>query len=64
MLPKKFFPLPIAWLLGLLLLVANPPASFAQEKSASPAAPQNSTFPALLISDIHFDPLHDPGKVP
>jgi sphingomyelin phosphodiesterase acid-like 3 len=64
MLLKRLFPLPIVCLLGLVLLVITSPASFAQENSASLAAPQNSTFPALLISDLHFDPLYDPGKVP
>ena len=33
----------------------------AQPRSAKSAAGQ--TIPALMVSDIHFDPFHDPGKV-
>jgi sphingomyelin phosphodiesterase acid-like 3 len=37
----------------------------AQAQSAKPAAPQaQAAVPALLLSDIHFDPFSDPAKVP
>jgi len=36
---------------------ATPPAH--QQISSS----QNATIPALFVSDIHFDPFHDPAKV-
>ena len=72
---SKFSRRPIVLLLGLLLLLASPQISYAQEQPASPApqgephppagaaAAEEPTFPALLVSDIHFDPFHDPGKV-
>lgn len=34
----------------------------AQSRAASSAPGQGRTIPALLISDIHFDPFHDPAK--
>jgi sphingomyelin phosphodiesterase acid-like 3 len=30
---------------------------------AVPSGRQDSTIPALMVSDLHFDPFHDPGKV-
>ena len=32
--------------------------------SATPAKAADATIPALLVGDIHFDPFHDPAKVP
>jgi sphingomyelin phosphodiesterase acid-like 3 len=31
--------------------------------AATPSIAPNATIPALFISDIHFDPFHDPGRV-
>jgi sphingomyelin phosphodiesterase acid-like 3 len=45
--------------LALPILVLSP--ALAQP---APFDPPPSTIPALLISDIHFDPLRDPAKVP
>ena len=50
---------------GMFLCLAAGNASRAQGKhhhDAAPAAPTESGATALLISDIHFDPFHDPGK--
>jgi sphingomyelin phosphodiesterase acid-like 3 len=44
-------------LIALLSIVSLP----AQAQSAPPTAP---TVPALLLSDIHLDPFHDPAKLP
>ena len=41
--------------------------ALAQQTQAAPHAAKVSasqTIPALMVSDIHFDPFHDPGKVP
>lgn len=72
---RKFSGLQITCLFGLLLLPACLQTGYAQERP-EPSAPQepsqaaaavtaaeDQTFPALLVSDIHFDPFHDPGKV-
>ncbi len=34
----------------------------AQSRAANSAPDKDRTIPALLVSDIHFDPFHDPGK--
>lgn len=49
---------------GLALGLAIAPACHAQGKhhGADAAPPANAGATALLISDIHFDPFHDPGK--
>ena len=39
------------------------PASVAKTQTASAAHREAGSVPALLLSDIHFDPFHDPGKV-
>ena len=39
------------------------PASALKARSASSAQAEGPTIPALFISDIHFDPFHDPAKV-
>jgi sphingomyelin phosphodiesterase acid-like 3 len=44
----------------LLMVAALPMAGFAE---AQPAPQVGRNIPALLVSDIHFDPLHDPGKI-
>jgi len=43
------------------LLLAG--ASFAQQVYPTPR-PSQATIPALLVSDIHFEPFFDPAKVP
>src|ERR1035441_4856283 len=57
---------------GLLIGLTQIPRSLAQEArpalatkalSASAAQSEGRTIPALFISDIHFDPFHDPAKV-
>jgi hypothetical protein len=57
---------------GLLIGLTQIPRSLAQEarpalatkaRSASAAQAEGRTIPALFISDIHFDPFHDPAKV-
>ena len=72
---RKFSGLQIAFCLWLLVLAACPlarggqaqPASSSQDRqrqrSTDAADMGNRTFPALLVSDIHFDPFHDPEKV-
>lgn len=35
----------------------------ASAKRGSHAGAANETIPALMVSDIHFDPFHDPGKI-
>ena len=58
-------------LAGLCLGSAQTPAALAQTDrstpatrphSANPAKAATETIPALFLSDIHFDPLHDPAK--
>src|ERR1035438_6375561 len=39
------------------------PASAPKARPASSAQGEGRTIPALFISDIHFDPFHDPAKV-
>ncbi|MGB7198544.1 MAG: metallophosphoesterase [Acidobacteriaceae bacterium] len=61
------------WLCSLLLsLISLPSVAAAQDSippaprpaSAAPtAAEPDATIPALFISDIHFDPFHDPARV-
>ena len=72
---RKFFRLQSFYCLWLLVLVACPlarggqsqPASSYQgrqrQRSTDAADDRNRIFPALLVSDIHFDPFHDPEKV-
>src|ERR1035438_7167417 len=38
------------------------PASVPKARSASAAQAEGRTIPALFVSDIHFDPFHDPAK--
>jgi len=47
----------------LLIVAALPMSGFAEAQPASHAADAGRTIPALLVSDIHFDPLHDPAKI-
>lgn len=58
-------------LLSLALLLPRPaqsqhrpPARRSPTASSNPAREISNTVPALLLSDIHFDPFSDPGKVP
>ncbi len=39
------------------------PAPHEQRPDANSARTEGHTFPALMVSDIHFDPFHDPVKV-
>ncbi|HTV14954.1 MAG TPA: metallophosphoesterase [Acidobacteriaceae bacterium] len=49
--------------LSLLVALAFAPAILAQGKHhAKDAAPAEADATALMISDLHFDPFHDPGK--
>ncbi len=43
------------WIWGLFLLAGLAPGL---------AWSQPATFPAVMLSDLHFDPFHDPAKVP
>jgi sphingomyelin phosphodiesterase acid-like 3 len=56
------------WLFSLLLGFASLPCVVAAQ-TAAPTAHEhtpsgvNATIPALFVSDIHFDPFHDPARV-
>ena len=60
---RRFSQWQITFWLWLLIVVGFPLASRGQEQPASPSQTNDSTFPALLVSDIHFDPFHDPAMV-
>lgn len=47
----------------LLIFAAFPLTALAQAQPSSHAVEADHTIPALLVSDIHFDPLHDPAKI-
>jgi sphingomyelin phosphodiesterase acid-like 3 len=47
------------WVL-MLLALAGPVAAVAQAK----VAPTPTTASVVMLSDLHFDPFHDPAKVP
>lgn len=47
---------------GAMAQVAQPALAM-QARSARSAQVEDRTIPALLISDIHFDPFHDPARV-
>jgi sphingomyelin phosphodiesterase acid-like 3 len=42
---------------------ATPPPLAVQAHSIHPAQAEERTIPALFVSDIHFDPFHDPARV-
>jgi sphingomyelin phosphodiesterase acid-like 3 len=46
-----------------LLAQMSHPALAAQVHSAHAAQVEDRTIPALFVSDIHFDPFHDPARV-
>ena len=52
----------LAQIPGSLAQVAQPTSAL-KARSASAAQAEGRTIPALFISDIHFDPFHDPAKV-
>lgn len=71
---RKFPGLQITFWLWFLILVGFQLAGHGQAQPSSPSrggerydpaddVKANRTFPALLVSDIHFDPFHDPAKV-
>ena len=72
---RKISELRITCWLWLLILVVSPLASHGEtqlspssrdeqwHRSAKAAQAEDHTIPALLISDIHFDPFHDPARV-
>ena len=71
---RKFAGLQITFWFCLLIAAAFPQASHGQAqtdsvrkgeplRSAKAVEAGDRTFPALLVSDIHFDPFHDPAKV-
>jgi sphingomyelin phosphodiesterase acid-like 3 len=47
----------LSWALFAIFCALAPPARLAAQTAASA-----TTIPALFLSDIHFDPLRDPGK--
>ncbi len=47
---------------GAMAQAPQPPLAM-QARSAHSAQVADLTIPAILISDIHFDPFHDPAKV-
>ncbi len=56
------------WLCSLLLAFASLPSVAATQATTPPsheqaARAQDATIPALFVSDIHFDPFHDPARV-
>ena len=61
----------VALCLLLLTFIGSPLVSRGASSATSSDDPQNlvakaaqdATIPALLLSDIHFDPFHDPAKV-
>lgn len=74
----KFYELRIIFWLWLLILVFSPLASRGETQSLSSASSardgqrrpsadgaeaEDRTIPAILVSDIHFEPFHDPAKV-
>src|ERR1039457_1570952 len=70
--PRRSLILTILTLIGLFLGLTSMPGAMAQgtqpalamqARSARSAQLEDRTIPALLISDIHFDPFHDPARV-
>ena len=71
----KFYELRITFWVWLLILVFSPLASHGETQSLSSAGDgqrrpsadgaeaEDRTIPTILVSDIHFDPFHDPAKV-
>ncbi len=55
---RKLAGMQVTFWIWLLIL-----ASFSVAGQAQQRAVREVTFPALLVSDIHFDPFHDPCKV-
>src|ERR1039458_806147 len=46
-----------------VLAQATHPALASKARSIGPVKAEDRTIPAILVSDIHFDPFHDPAKV-
>ena len=59
----------VAWLCSLLMVGLATLPSVAAAQTANPPthqqirSSQHATIPALFLSDIHFDPFHDPARV-
>jgi sphingomyelin phosphodiesterase acid-like 3 len=49
-------------LLLAILCLAGMPTCWGQGKHHAAEAPAEASATALMISDLHFDPFHDPGK--
>jgi sphingomyelin phosphodiesterase acid-like 3 len=47
-----------------LPLLCLPLATFASAQPPKTAPPLPATVPVVMLSDIHFDPFHDPAKLP
>jgi sphingomyelin phosphodiesterase acid-like 3 len=43
---------------------ASAPQSHPKHRAESPNGAGDHTIPALFVSDIHFDPFHDPARLP
>jgi sphingomyelin phosphodiesterase acid-like 3 len=54
----------IRWVLGGVLVLYWIAGSIPARALAQATAPQSSTVSALMLSDLHLDPFHDPAKVP
>jgi sphingomyelin phosphodiesterase acid-like 3 len=68
----RSLPLTTLVLAGLFIALAPLPGALAQAarpalavqaRSIHPAQAEERTIPALFVSDIHFDPFHDPARV-
>ncbi len=56
------------WLCSIVLVFASLPNVAATQPTTAPAQKhaaraQDATIPALFVSDVHFDPFHDPARV-
>jgi sphingomyelin phosphodiesterase acid-like 3 len=65
---RKLFGWKIDFSLAILILASSSltnhsEAQTASSKHRSATGAANSTIPALMVSDIHFDPFHDPAKI-
>ena len=54
-------PIGLVRLVALLVMVVLS-AGLGAGRAAAQGAPRAETVPAVLLSDLHFDPFHDPAK--